>query len=381
MARASTRTALPLDRFAAIVGIHPLHFNQVIVADLAPATTCGDPVLQYSWQEADRVGREEIAQAIADAEDELTRYLNFKLVPTWEEDEQIETRPHTYWPQTVRTRWGYVLYGGRRTPVEITSAADIDFADQDGDGYKETASATVASPMTDLAEIHVYLPGHGGEPEWEIRPVRARREGDNVILEFKRELLVNPGLQEGLAARALDGLEDGNFVSSVAVHREYNDPSSMAQLLSYDKSCVPPVELGTADGAFYVQDARLGIIAVRSATWDATLGEYVSVPCDYGPVDRVRLWYRAGWRLQSDPARMDPMWERAVSYLALANLDRPVCGCEALRAVTEYWSTDLAERVQNRAFSITRRQADNPLGTTRAAMHAWDLIVRNRCAD
>ena len=64
MARAETLTKLPLDRWAQLMGINPMHFNGVFHPD-SPPTVCQQPWLQHPWQAADRLGREDIANAIA----------------------------------------------------------------------------------------------------------------------------------------------------------------------------------------------------------------------------------------------------------------------------------------------------------------------------
>src|SRR5688500_4005416 len=105
MAVAKTRTLLPLDTFARIAGINPIHFNQVQIEEVAPddnsETGCGDTILQYSWQLADKVGREEIAQAIADAESQLADNLGYLLCPDWIVDEAVAF-PQIYRPELIR---------------------------------------------------------------------------------------------------------------------------------------------------------------------------------------------------------------------------------------------------------------------------------------
>ncbi|MDP2727535.1 MAG: hypothetical protein Q8P59_08310, partial [Dehalococcoidia bacterium] len=70
MGRANTRTMLPLDRWSYHLGMDPRHFNG-LETSLRPARLCHQPTLQYAWQDSDRVGRDDIAQAIAQAESEI----------------------------------------------------------------------------------------------------------------------------------------------------------------------------------------------------------------------------------------------------------------------------------------------------------------------
>ena len=61
------RTLLPIDRWAEIIGMDPRHFRQVTTSQ-TPQRTCAKVWKQYSWQEADAVGRFDVADAIQQAE-------------------------------------------------------------------------------------------------------------------------------------------------------------------------------------------------------------------------------------------------------------------------------------------------------------------------
>ena len=84
------RTLLPIDRWAQIIGLDPRHFRQVTTS-VDPPSTCAQVWKQYSWQEADQVGRYDVADAIQQAEKAIAQRLNYKLLPTWEVDERIQT--------------------------------------------------------------------------------------------------------------------------------------------------------------------------------------------------------------------------------------------------------------------------------------------------
>ena len=65
MARCSIETGLPLDTWAAILGISPWEFNQCRFP-VTKSAQCSDVVYQFPWQH-DHLSREEIGEAIADA--------------------------------------------------------------------------------------------------------------------------------------------------------------------------------------------------------------------------------------------------------------------------------------------------------------------------
>lgn len=361
MARASTVTLLPLDEFAKIAGIHPLHFNQVEVADLAPATICGFPLLQYSWQAADHLGREEIAQAIAQAEDTICKYLNYKVLPCWEVYESPAVRsvvpegntPTTpvYGNPTVLLDWKKVIAAGIKGTTLIDADAAIVFSDTDADGYKETATITVATTVTDSEEIHIYYPSKSGADEWEIRPISVSIVGGVATITCRRELLVKEVYLEGLSTRAVDGLVDANFLATVDVYRVYNNTATQGLV-------------DTTASTITVKDSRLGQVAYTFTS----------------PYSKLTIYYRAGEIYKNSYRTMSPIWARAVTYYTLALLDRPLCACKPLEVFAKHWKEDLAIVVGSPTgssrYQFSNRRFDNPLGTTRAAAYVWDLIQR-----
>src|SRR5512140_429983 len=134
MAIASIVSGLSLDRFADILQIHPLHFNQVQWGD---STLCGVPVLQYAWQSADRSSRENVAMAINHAESLIETYLGYPLSGKWFEEE------HTFKANQsviVQANHKYIRSGGIKASSLIATDQTITYSDVDSDTYKETAT-------------------------------------------------------------------------------------------------------------------------------------------------------------------------------------------------------------------------------------------------
>lgn len=406
MAIATTRTLLPLDRFAAIAGIHPCHFNQVTIADLAPATVCDMPVVKYSWQNADAVGREEIAQAIADAEAILELHAGFSPAPRWVADERVPgIRP--LWPElfngnarnvrgmatSLRTKLGYVISGGIEGKTLIQSADAIVYTDPNGDGYFETATIITPTTVLEPEEIAIYYPGKSGQDAYEIRPIQVTIAGSNATIVCRREQLVLESLQESFDARAVDGLDNANFLTTVDVYRHYNNPEQQVQFMWEGCACngegCAACSHATQYGCLLARDYKLGIVVPHPATWDPTSNAFdTSCYSVSRAPEQARLWYYAGYRdmRSSTPnISMSSEWERAVTYLALSLLDRPLCACKPLEAFVSYWKEDLsynqASTAVSTSFTLSRRRLDNPIGTTRGALNAWRLIQRTRIFD
>lgn len=397
MARADTRTLLPLDRFANLCQIHPLLFNQVTTDFMAVQaqqsqsnSACFSPFLQWAWQNADRVGREEIAQAIQTAEEHLARYLRFPVAPTWIRAERhvfplpanpsLPTAVFTprYDWMTLQLDQGYIISGGVEAFSVVSAGAAIVYSDTDLDGYKETATITVATSLTDPAEIALFYPSVNADTAWEIRPITVTISGGNATIVCRREQLVLAAKLTSLTPQSIDGLVDSNFLTTVDVYRRYNDPSQQVEFLWYNEPCQESAGVYvTQTGILQVRDSRLGLVAVQPATWDGT-SAWDAVPfAECRPPDALRFWYHAGYP-SGTLTYLDPMWERAVTYYALALLDRPLCGCKGIEAQLQRWREDLAMRRTGRAesasYALPSGALQNPFGTYRGALYAWERV-------
>lgn len=418
MARASTKTILPLDRFAEIVGINRLHFNQVYVETIDPdtnrpiaaATVCGQPIVQYAWQTADRVGREEVAFAIREAEEMLAAQLRFPVGPMYIAEETVEfPKPFVNswgWGFNTAGLWtsinaknGMLISGGRETKLLVSASVPIVYSDSDSDGYFETATITFATSVLDEQEIAVFYPGVSGDFAWQIRPLRDVSIVAGVAtVVFRREQCLLPERQESLSVIGADGLLDANFLDEVDVYRLYNDPNQMVRFLwesgsmcgsCADGSCSACVE-GSQYGCLLTRLPRQGVFAVSPADWDDV--NEVFTPASWGGFmqpHKAKIWYRAGYQnnaLRWPLLQMDPIWERAVSYLTLALLHRPMCACDSIRAYAMHWIDDMASTsVTASGGTQTFKLADDllrcPLGTTRAALYAWQHVIKERVGD
>jgi len=402
MPRATTRTLLPIDRWAAILGINPLHWAQV-TSDFMPQTSCAKVYKQFDWQESDAIGREAIAQAIDEAERMIAREVGYTLLPTWQIDERVNTvqpamldlintggRDVQGFRQSVQTRWGQYISGGIEAKTLIDADAAVVYTDQDGDGYFETATVTVATTVTEPCEIAVYFPAESGADEWEVRPLRSVTiTGGVATIVMYRQQLVLPELWEAFNPTAVDGDDNANFLTEVDVYRHWNDPQQQVQLLwsPLDGYCgcggdsCTDCTLSTQYGCLTAKSYRLGIVTYHPATWDADDDEFVSASyAESRNPDRLRLWYYAGLqdtKRTCPTLQMDPSWERAVTYLSLMFLDREVCGCSNLQSLTQHWREELnydsSSQAASARYQLAERVLGNPFGMTRGAILAWNL--------
>lgn len=420
MARASTRTLLSLDRWAEILGLDPRHFNQVETA-AKPSTVCGNPWKQYGWQESGQIGREDLARAIAEAEDRITEALGYPPLPTYIADERrVLPRPAIpevflvpgSWSGTtadlrgqapsLKLRYGYYLEGGLEAWSVIQAGAAVVYTDADGDGYKETATIAVPLPagLTSAAEVALVYPGESADPTpWEVRPLRnVTIAGGVITITAWRHQLPDPGLWEALSPTAIDGDDDTQFLATVDVYRHATDSSRQAQFLwsSDANACgcgsdtCATCAASAQEGCLLGKDYRLGIVHLSPATWDATLAAWQSAAYAVArQPDRCRLWYRAGYqdgRQKYPSIQMDPSLERAIAHYALTLLDEPLCGCPNLEVQVHRYCEDLAleesSPTGSRRYNLGRGTRagllECPFGTQRGAWEAWQRIQDGR---
>lgn len=409
MARARTKTRLPLDRWSEILGIDPRHFNQVTTT-ARPVNLCSNVWKQYPWQETGQLGREDVARAIAMAERQIEDDLKYRLIPTWEVDERshlfkpafpdvvsITSLDARGFPRAVETRFAHLVSGGIEAKTLIEAGAAVVYSDLDGDAYPETATITVNTTVTDPEEIAVYFPGENGRDEWEIRPLNdplTRRRsvsisGGVATIVIAREQLVDPDLWNALDPTAVNGNVDSNFLSTVDVYRHFNDPQQQVTLMwsprpnlcDCGSTTCPTCAHSTQTGCLVVNDYRRGSFHFRPATWNATDEQFdsASFAVNRNP-DNLRLWYYAGFRDMSMDApnlEMDNQLEFAVAYLSLTLMRRSLCDCnniqELFRSMNQDLALNLSTDAGSESFQLNDRVLSNPWGTKRGAVLAWNM--------
>lgn len=401
MARSSIKTWLPLDRWFEIIGIYPLHANQLYSQTLNHNNVCGEVFFQYSYQHSDRIGREEIAMAIQAAEREIAAEVGYNLLPDWITEERL-TYPQPFAPgvfnfngmnirgmlNSVELPRGHIISGGVRMQVLIQAGAAIVRSDVDGDGYAETCTVTVPTTVTVADEITAFYPNQNGDQTWEIRPIKVTLSGGNAIIVFKSWQVAKATAFDDLTSPVLDADVAASYETAVDVYRVFNYPGTQVQFMWENNggldccgSCVA-CQLSTQAGCFHLRDARMGFAVPSPANWDAGTEEFTEVEWSACRApDQIRFWYYSGYQnkaLARPLVTMDPFWEYAVAYYAASKLDRPVCGCSNVNQFIDKWRRDLLiNKSDDASFNVTPEMLSNKLGTTMGALYAYKRIHQN----
>lgn len=406
-------TLLSLFRYAKIMGITPLHFAGAATPDLDPQVmpieSCSKFWAKYDWQIHDQVSKMQLAEAIYEAEYEIARVLGYWPAPMW----TTEDRPYpsvfargysgdgidiSGKMKSLVTQYGRVISAGRRNVTYLGSPTILDgslaYTDNDGDGYFETATVTIPTTYTDVRELKIYFTGHNGELEWEVRPVRSKRLiGGNVVFTLDAWELISPGLYEVFPTSgdflAIDVSDTTNYEAQVDVYREFCDNTLASSQFIWEndlvgtcpscggvgcEDCLPT----TQDGCMTIRQYEAGVVtpfpAVYNAGWSAATWTECREP------ENVKLWYYSGL-VANDYAlnrSYDPLsleFAKAIAWLATARLDRPLCGCGNIEAISSELQIDVSLREPRGAsYFVSQDAMTNPFGTKIGEIRAWRVV-------
>lgn len=425
---------LPLDTWRQLLGFHPMHFWQLANSKTPVTSACNSLVHEYAWQSVDAVGRTEIREAIATAEDRLREHLGYYPAPT----ATVATIP---WPH-LWDRWlkrvNDVGPDGKYVPVQLPDSyiqavgADtltligtpsVVYTDADGDGLNDTFTAAIATSATDATQIEAHfaaadrLDSAPLSDASRIAPVKVTIAGGIVTITGRAWLCVKPILYQGFLAipsagasdtsGALDPSSAAVFVSAIDIVQHTTDPNgittdtSQAVLIWETRPCVgswclcspqaaqtylpsgspfDPAAIATAVARAGIRDGPAGLVTPCEAVRDATTGIWAQIRFDplYEP-DRVLVRYRAGFPLASD-GQMAHSLRPVVARLAAAELSRPIAACDAANRELYRWQLDLS-RGGGRSleqFQISPKDLDNPIGVRAGHVQAWKYILNNR---
>lgn len=403
-------TFLSLDRYANLLGFDNIQFFQGQTT-LKSINKCSDVWFQFGYQDDQKVSREELRQAIRQAEDDLILQIGYFPSPYWytetvdysqfyqqEYKGQSGFQSNATRHKTVNTSKKYVISGGIRATSQI-DASDItreDDIDTTGDGFTDTAVFTITNiSFTNVCELKAYFkvyveldadncrtdPGSiGADDYWQITPIRATLSGTTATVYIPVYLLFKPQLQRQIDATTIDADDFTNsYVDTVEFYRVYNDPSTQATFLWTSESSCNSVSCAwaTQTGCMRVQDSRNGILTVSPGTWDSTNQQFTSGQfAQNREPDKVILYYYSGFR-ERDNRNCDELsyyLAYTIAMLASARLNKPVCTCESPARLISRWQEDLMLTNQARSYNVNPVDLSSPFGTRLGEVEAYKRL-------
>lgn len=405
------RTLLSLEKFRTLISVNPAFYWGASGETKFPEVNdSGDIFYQFFWQSENNVSREEIANAIKEAEDDITRVLGYSPAPVW--IEEVANYPHHYrrnvyeWNigKSVQLSQGKFIQGGQRASTLITAGVTVTRTDTDDDGYKETATITTPTTLTDACELKCYFAGESGNPDWEVRSPRSVTiSGGNATFKFWSWQLLDPELQQQFKVLGqiapIDIEAEASYVTTVDVYREYNDFTEVSSQFLWKyagglpgfcctacagSGCVA-CELVAQDGCIHVADADGVFVVPVPASYDddEAQWQYSTTLTVCRNPDLVKLWYKAGDQSQEFLAgrTCEPLshfWAETIAWLAVARVNRPFCTANNSQTLLNSLQRDLSftgSREQG-SYRISESDLDNPFGSKFGEIKAWKRVSR-----
>lgn len=410
---------LPLDTFRQILGYNPWHFWGFATDGngLAPIhSDCNDLVTEFAYQNQDQAGRDEIREAILNAEARLLGYLEYEVAPRYKEI----TLPYPtyfnkqFWnltPQDASGKWtsvmlpeGYVQALGVES-LSLLDTVAVTYSAQIPSGLNDTFTISVSTDETDPSKIAVYfaaadrLDNESVSERWRIQPDQVSIESGTATIRGRAWLLGKPinYLSYSNPFTPLDPTDSANFVSTLEIYVRTTDPDGQTvdtsqgefiwNTLPYPPwaTCLSANSVTDAAAQAYalarvgIRDAKNGIVlpgqAVYNSTTETWSEPYPGLWTNYRPPDRVTVRYLAGYPLQTN-GQMDPRLQRCVARLAMAVLPERISACDVANRELTRWQQDIARiGTTTEQYAISRKNITNPFGTRRGEIYAWNELI------
>jgi hypothetical protein len=429
MARANIPTLLPLDTYAQIMGLNPLHFNGARLPQVTPEplTVAPDwserPIWQqFGWQNTSIISRDHLARTIQQAEFDIAKFLGYWPAPQWASQEVHRyprpNRPEFYGSglnvrgqlKEIKADFAKIIAVGPRAvgdAVVATEGVELIFSDPNLDGWNTLATITVATDITDECEVRVYFANQNGDPAWEIRPLKSVSIAGNVAtITIDSWLLFDPDVTNAFPTgevTSIDASVAANYVTSVEVRREYTNSIATNVTFYWEREpgtalnvpvlCCPVCDsagceactLITLNGCMAIRDAENGILAPAPATYDAVddiRWEKVSWAQCREP-DQLKIWYYSGlqseYGLRGSCDKLDSAMARTIAVLATARLGWGFRAESGVSSVIDFWQRDQAESFPDGSTIFTPPSIlDNPFGTRRGEVATYRSLNHMR---
>lgn len=393
---------LSLMEWASAIGLNPY-----IVAQIAEPDTllfrergrCENPFYQRADQGFEALSREDVANAIIEAEHLIAEMALTFPAPKY--DAQTVAYPREarldytqlWMGSTGRLKPVYYKYGNiisMGTYEETLIEADVAITPDDpyGDGFDTAFSATVTVPLgTTADELTFYfsagdIPDEFSRADMDIRPLKVVISGTTATIQGKmvQVVLVSNYLKQ--IPEILDATDAAIYADTIDVYRRTVDltQSGSIQWDNTDFCPEPPCTYTAASACFYATNAREGIVTPIPGQFDSDLQEYERVfPDRWRAPDRVNMNVISGIPRLPNGQMAEP-WRKWVAQLATALMPQSkACGC-AMADTILYFYRSLPLR-DDGTLEVSQNLVDavgNKWGNTfRGAVRTYAALASN----
>jgi hypothetical protein len=286
------------------------------------------------------LGRDEVARAIATAEQKMSRYCGFWVAPKYFCRDKINWVPPKRGYQlvvpTLQTHWGYLIEAGIEAWTLIDSDVPVVYSDDDADTVLDLATITYDTYLgiTDACEVVVVPPGMDpSTAEWRIRPLDISLSAGIVTITGPRWMFVLPDEWKKIVPILMS--DNTKFLSTVDLYRRHTDASQQAQYQWVPSACDAPCAPICQDACVMIMNERVGFFTAEPSTYSAVTSSWTRADWAAARVpNEVRVWYRAGYREPGceDCDEMPEDLKQAIVSLSNVYLREGVCGCGMTQA-------------------------------------------------
>jgi hypothetical protein len=278
--------------------------------------------------------RSNIADYLAEAQEEIENVIGYPMAGKWFEDEE-----HTY-TSPVSLNFSRILALGIKSCTKIGDGSAVSY-------LAEPATVVVPTTLTSTDDIHVYYP----DTEEEISPSNMVIAGGNLTISIPKCRLVEYSVRDN-DENGIDPTNMTNFQTTVDVVHCTTDTTDQGELVYVPSACNTDCTEEVLPICVYLDNASIGTVL---------LGKPVSCICSTGLLTKVRINYKAG--LTSLTKQM----EMAIVRLAHSKMPTEPCGCDITQRL---WKRD-----RNVPEILDRERLNCPFGLSDGAWMAYKMAL------
>lgn len=383
MTYVSTPTAVSLNQFFQIMGFQPALFAGMSSRDTVADGNLRPQLFRYAWQFNDRFGHEDIARAIFWAEENLEAQLGFKLRPTFITNDVYWRKDYGdfFWSNgsgervTLPLRYGYIQSGGTELVTSLTASTAVTYS-----GNTWSAAVTGVSETLDLSTVAVYfvsgdrLTGDARSESYRLRPVKLSLSGTTLTIRGSRWTMVKPSIMEDMDVvdSPLNADDSTHFVAQIEVVTITPQTNTAYVTLNWNAQVGEDAD---SDTGIFTQSNHREVIPY-AATYENSA--WTLQDSDTSP-DKITLNYQAGYPTDVN-GNVDRRLAQAVAWLACGYLPEFLGSNVSHEKQFDYWR-EYIEVKEGTPIGVPFSREDifdNPFGTWRGAVTAWQIVKEFR---
>lgn len=342
---------LSMQEWSSIIGLSPWLCSQVgepreeLGID---GTSCNRVFMQYPWQSSDSLTRQDIVEALLQAEITVARILNYFPALKFIQESVVYPRASNLelanlWfgrsgrLKSIGTNYKRIYSVGVYEQTLIDDNVLITPDDPYSSGFDTNWSMTVAVVAgTTADQIKVFYNATDrldlSLAESEIYPVTVSISGLVATISGHMTQVIKPANFLKVAPQILDATDAAIYATSLDVYLQTIDLAQSGTLQWNIGTYVggfcddPPCQVIESSACFVATDANKGFIAPVPATYDEDVANYTRLFPEvlYAP-DVVQVNYISG--IPKVNGKMVEPLNRIVAYLATSLLPNRSCGC------------------------------------------------------